>query len=413
MENFIQTLKKRGCIDALSHESLNDLKEPLTVYCGFDPTADSLHLGNFVAIMGLARFKRAGHKVVAIVGGATGMIGDPSGKSVERNLLDEETIKKNMIGISKTLNQILGDDVPIINNYDWYKEFNFISFLREVGKQFRMGIMLSKESVKARLNSEEGLSFTEFCYQILQAYDFLWLNEKKGVNAQIGGADQWGNITAGIELIRKEKGKEVYGITFPLLTKADGSKFGKSEKGAIWLNAEKLSPYEFYQHLIRTDDRDVIKLLKMITFVELPEIEELEKRMANEPGVAQKRLAEAVTEMVHGKEGLESAKKTTELAQPGHEVELSPETFKMLESEIKPIEIGKDQLGKKWVDLLAEIKILASKGDVRRLIKNNGLTINNQKVSDEVATLGSDQLVGDGYILVATGKKTKYILRIR
>lgn len=413
MENFIQTLKKRGCIDALSHESLNDLKEPLTVYCGFDPTADSLHLGNFVAIMGLARFKRAGHKVVAIVGGATGMIGDPSGKSVERNLLDEETIKKNMIGISKTLNQILGDDVPIINNYDWYKEFNFISFLREVGKQFRMGIMLSKESVKARLNSEEGLSFTEFCYQILQAYDFLWLNEKKGVNAQIGGADQWGNITAGIELIRKEKGKEVYGITFPLLTKADGSKFGKSEKGAIWLNAEKLSPYEFYQHLIRTDDRDVIKLLKMITFVELPEIEELEKRMANEPGVAQKRLAEAVTEMVHGKEGLESAKKTTELAQPGHEVELSPETFKMLENEIKPIEIGKDQLGKKWVDLLAEIKILASKGDVRRLIKNNGLTINNQKVSDEVATLGSDQLVGDGYILVATGKKTKYILRIR
>ena len=413
MDNFIQSLKLRGCIDALSHESLNELKEPLTVYCGFDPTADSLHLGNFVAIMGLARFKRAGHKVVAIVGGATGMIGDPSGKSVERNLLDEETIKKNMIGISKTLNQILGDDVPIINNYDWYKDFNFISFLREVGKQFRMGIMLSKESVKARLNSEEGLSFTEFCYQILQAYDFLWLNEKHGVNAQIGGADQWGNITAGIELIRKEKGKEVYGITFPLLTKADGSKFGKSEKGAIWLNAEKLSPYEFFQHLIRTDDRDVIKLLKMITFVDLGEIEELEKRMESEPGVAQKRLAEAVTEMVHGKEGLDSAKKTTELAQPGHNVNLSLETFKLLENEIKPIEIAKDQIGKKWVDLLAETQILASKGDVRRLIKNNGLTINNQKVSDEGALLQIDQLVGDGYVLVTTGKKTKYILRIR
>ncbi|MFN4174385.1 MAG: tyrosine--tRNA ligase, partial [Parachlamydiaceae bacterium] len=336
--------KKRGCVDALSHESLNDLKEPLTVYCGFDPTADSLHLGNFVAIMGLARFKKAGHKVIAIVGGATGMIGDPSGKSTERNLLDEETIEKNRVGISKCLKDILGDDVPIVNNYEWYKDFNFITFLREVGKQFRMGIMLSKESVKARLNSEEGLSFTEFCYQILQAYDFLWLNQKYGVNAQIGGADQWGNITAGIELIRKEKGKEAYGITFPLLTKSDGQKFGKSEKGAIWLSADKLSPYEFYQHLIRTDDRDVIKLLKMITFVELEEIEAIEKRMANEPGVAQKRLAEAVTEMVHGKEGLEAAKKTTELAQPGHKVELSLDTFKLLEQEIKPIEIKREEI---------------------------------------------------------------------
>lgn len=413
MDNFIPSLKKRGCIDALSHESLNDLKEPLTVYCGFDPTADSLHLGNFVAIMGLARFKRAGHKVVAIVGGATGMIGDPSGKSVERNLLDEETIEKNRIGISKCLKQILGEEVPILNNYEWYKDFNFITFLREVGKQFRMGIMLSKESVKARLNSEEGLSFTEFCYQILQAYDFLWLNQKYGVNAQIGGADQWGNITAGIELIRKEKGKEVFGITFPLLTKSDGQKFGKSEKGAIWLSAEKLSPYEFYQHLIRTDDRDVIKLLKMITFIELDEIEAIEKRMASEPGAAQKRLAEAVTEIVHGKEGLEAAKKATELAQPGHKVELSAETFKLLEQEIKPIELEKKEIGKKWVDILAEIQLFASKGDVRRLIKNNGLTINNQKVSDESALFLEEQLVGEGYVLVTTGKKNKYILRIR
>lgn len=413
MDNFIQSLKKRGCVDALSHESLNDLKEPLTVYCGFDPTADSLHLGNFVAIMGLARFKKAGHKVIAIVGGATGMIGDPSGKSTERNLLDEETIEKNRVGISKCLKDILGDDVPIVNNYEWYKDFNFITFLREVGKQFRMGIMLSKESVKARLNSEEGLSFTEFCYQILQAYDFLWLNQKYGVNAQIGGADQWGNITAGIELIRKEKGKEAYGITFPLLTKSDGQKFGKSEKGAIWLSADKLSPYEFYQHLIRTDDRDVIKLLKMITFIELEEIEAIEKSMANEPGLAQRRLAEAVTEMVHGKEGLEAAKKTTELAQPGHKVELSLDTFKLLEQEIKPIEIKREEIGKKWVDLLVEIQLFASKGDVRRLIKNNGLTINNQKVSDEGALFLQDQVVGDGYLLVSTGKKNKYILRIR
>lgn len=413
MNEFIASLKKRGCIDTLSHESLNDLKEPLTVYCGFDPTADSLHLGNFVAIMGLARFKRAGHKVVAIVGGATGMIGDPSGKSVERNLLDEETIKQNMVGISKSLKRILGDDVPIVNNYDWFKDFSFISFLREVGKQFRMGIMLSKESVKARLNSEEGLSFTEFCYQILQAYDFLWLNEKYGVNAQIGGADQWGNITAGIELIRKEKGKEVYGITFPLLTKADGSKFGKSEKGAIWLNADKLSPYEFYQHLIRVDDRDVIKLLKMITFVDLAEIEALEKGMAENPGAAQRRLAEAVTELVHGAEGVEAARKATELAQPGHKVELNAETFKLLEKEIKPIEIGREKIGAKWVDLLAEAGLFASKGDVRRLIKNNGLTINNQKVSDESALFTADQVVGEGYVLVTTGKKNKVILRIR
>lgn len=279
MENIVKQLKSRGFIDAVSAEELLTTDKPLTVYCGFDPSADTLHVGNLVPIMGLAWFKKAGHKVVALVGGATGMIGDPSGKSQERNLLDEETIQKNLVGISKNLRQILGDDVTIVNNYDWFKGISFISFLRDVGKYFRMGPMLSKDSVKGRMNSEDGMSFTEFCYQTLQGYDYLHLYENFKVNVQIGGSDQWGNITAGTDLIRKVKGEEAYGITFPLLLKTDGTKFGKSEKGAIWLNPDRVSPYEFYQYFIRVEDQDVIKLMKMLTFMPLEEIQGYEEKL--------------------------------------------------------------------------------------------------------------------------------------
>lgn len=414
MQNIVSILKKRGFIDGVSHDELYKMDKPFTIYCGFDPTGDSLHIGHLVAIVGMSWFKKAGHKVIAIAGGATGMIGDPSGKNKERNLLDEDTIAKNLIGISGDLKKILGDDVSLLNNYDWFKNFSFVSFLREVGKQFRMGIMLSKDSVKSRLASEEGMSFTEFCYQILQAYDFLYLNEKHNVNLQIGGADQWGNITAGIELIRKVKGEEVYGITFTLLTKADGQKFGKSEKGAVWLNPEKLSPYEFYQYLIRTDDRDVIKLLKLLTFIDLEEISEIESRlMKGEVGVAQKRLAQEVTLMVHGQAGLDAAIKTTELAQPGHAVALNEETFKVLENELEPFTFNPQAIGSKWVDIIAELKILASKGDVKRLIKNNGLLINNEKLTKEDALFEPTQLIAGRYVLVSVGKKTKYLLKLK
>lgn len=404
----------RGFIDAVSSDHLLTTDQKLTVYCGFDPSADTLHVGNLVPIMGLAWFKKAGHKVVALVGGATGMIGDPSGKSHERNLLDEETIRKNVIGISKNLKQVLGDDITIVNNYDWFKDITFIDFLRDAGKFFRMGPMLSKDSVKNRLNSEDGMSFTEFCYQTLQGYDFLHLFETAQVNVQLGGSDQWGNITAGTDLIRKVTGEEAFGVTFPLLLKSDGQKFGKSEKGAVWLSADKLSPYDFYQYFIRVDDRDVIKLMRMLTFMEPQEIEKYEKEL-HEGSVneAQRRLAEEVTRLVHGQEALDNAIKVTEAAKPGHTANLDLKTLELLENELKPIFFEESAIGRKWVDLIAEWQILPSKGDVKRLIKNQGLTLNNEKVTDETKTFRTSDIIEGKYLLIATGKKNKFLLRLK
>jgi tyrosyl-tRNA synthetase len=415
MNNLIDVLKERGFIDALTSDDLKThLDRPAKVYCGFDPSADSLHLGNLVAIM--AWFQRFGHTPVVIVGGATGMIGDPSGKSVERNLLDEATIQKNLQGIRKNLETILkqGSTPPVfLNNFDWFKSFSFIDFLRDVGKLFRMGPMLGKESVRARMESEEGMSFTEFCYQILQAYDFLHLFEKHQVTVQVGGSDQWGNITGGVELIRKVKGKEAFGITFPLLVKSDGQKFGKSEKGAVWLSPEKLSAYDFYQHLYRTADEDVIKLFRMLTFLDMSEIRKIESEMASHPNAAQKRLAQEVTRLVHGEEAMKEAERVTASAKPGAKTELDLTTLNELVGKIPTVEMRSEEVfTTPFIDILVKNQLLPSKGEARKMIANRGVYLNNQTVEDSAYQLRKEDFIGGEILLVAVGKKQKILLKI-
>lgn len=421
MSNIIQVLKERGFIEAMTSEDLPEiLKNPTKVYCGFDPTGDSLHLGHLVALMGLAWFQRFGHTPVALVGGATGMIGDPSGKQHERQLLNEQTIEKNIQGMQRNLEALLnfsGDNAAIIlNNYDWFKDFSCINFLRDVGKNFRIGPMLAKESVKQRFNSEEGMSFTEFSYQLLQGYDFLYLLDNHQVKFQIGGSDQWGNITAGIELIRKVRGEASYGITFPLLTRSDGQKFGKTEKGAVWLSSEKLSPYEFYQYLVRVPDEDVIKLMRLLTFMEIEEIRQIEKKMKEpnyEPNSAQRRLAEEVTRNVHGEEQLKVAQKVTRGVSPGSETALDAETLEIISQDMPSYSVESGDLtNQKLVDLIANLQILKSKGEVRRLIRNGGVSINNEKVDDENLTLNPNHLIDGRLLLVALGKKNKVIIKV-
>jgi len=423
MPNVIEILKERGFIEAMTSEDMEVVvKTQLLVYCGFDPTSDSLHLGNMVAIMGLAWFQKCGHTPVALVGGATGMIGDPSGKAAERQLLDAETLEKNLKGIQKNLETILNqnasDSKPLfLNNYDWFKDFSFIDFLRDVGKNFRIGQMLAKESVKLRLNSDEGMSFTEFCYQLLQGYDFLYLNEHYAVSLQIGGSDQWGNITAGTDLIRKVHGKAAYGITFPLMTRSDGQKFGKSEKGAIWLSSEKLSPFEFYQYLFRVSDADVIKLMRLLTFMDMEEIRAYEKRMLAAdyiPNTAQKRLAEEVTRIVHGEEKLQAALKATDGVAPGSKTVLNVEILENIAADIPSKTFEKHEVqGIKLIDLLVKIALVTSKGEARRLLQNGGLYLNNEKINDEHYTICPDDLIGEHLMLIAAGKKNKLLVRVK
>lgn len=420
--DIVEILQSRGLLDALTNEELKVASQkPLRVYCGFDPTGDSLHLGNMVAIMGLAWFQRAGHQPVALVGGATGMIGDPSGKQHERALLDEETLRKNEKGIQKNLETILKNDptLPeplILNNYDWFKQFSFLTFLRDVGKHFRVGTMMAKDSVKGRMDSEEGMSFTEFSYQLLQGYDFYHLFQNHGVQVQIGGSDQWGNITAGTDYIRKMTGKHVFGLTMPLLTRSDGQKFGKSEQGAIWMSAEKLSPFEFYQYLIRVPDSDVIRLLKMLTFVELGEIRDLEHRMKEPnyvPNTAQRLLAETITNLVHGQEGLHKALTATLGMAPGKVIELDANTLRDL---IKDVPSAKlllaDVQDQKLIDVVVKAGFSPSKGDVRRLIRNGGVWVNNAKIDDENFVVEASQLIENQFLLISLGKKHKSIIEV-
>lgn len=423
MPNVIEVLKARGFIDGVTHEEVAKMAEkPLKLYIGFDPTSDSLHLGNFVGIMALAWFQRYGHSPVALVGGATGMIGDPSGKSNERNLLDAKTIQSNLEGIKKNLEAILDFNHPtaaaqILNNFDWFKGYGFIDFLRDVGKHFRIGTMLAKDSVKSRLNSEEGISFTEFSYQILQAYDFLHLFDQYQVMIQMGGSDQWGNIIAGVDLIRKLRAKPAFGITFPLLTRSDGKKFGKTESGAIWLSPEKLSPYEFYQHLFRIPDEDLVKMMKMLTFMELEEIEEYRQQMQSKgyvPNTAQKRLAEEVTRIVHGEKGLQEALKVTEGIAPGAETVLDAQILETIASGMASQVLPRDEVvGVKLIDLLVKAKLASSKGEARRLLRNGGIYLNNQKVEDEEYLLCANNLIESRLLLLAAGKKNKILIRIQ
>jgi tyrosyl-tRNA synthetase len=422
MRNLIETLSERGFIEASTSDELKEIaKKPLKVYCGFDPTAESLHLGNMVGIMGLAWFQRFGHVPVVVLGGATGMIGDPSGKTTERQLLDEQTLQVNLAGIRKNFAHILDfktdSTAPLfLNNYDWFKNFSFINFLREVGKYFRMGPMLAKDSVKGRMSSDEGMSFTEFSYQVLQGYDFLYLFENFGVNVQIGGSDQWGNITAGTELIRKVTGQQAHGLTFPLLTRSDGQKFGKTEKGAIWLSPEKLSPYEFYQYLIRVADADVIKMMCMLTFMEMDEIRKYQALMQNPdyvPNTAQKRLAEEVTRLVHGEENLKIAGEVTKAASPGAKTTLNAGILESIAASMPSHTLKMAEVIEvKLLDLMCQIGLQPSKGEARRLIRNGGVYINNDKVEDENYVIKSSDLIENRLLLLAVGKKNKILIRL-
>ena len=414
MENVIDCLEARGLLDTVSSEELRQrLNKPTTLFFGVDPTADSIHLGNWVGIVVVSWFQRYGHKPVFLVGGATARIGDPSGKSVERPILSEIEIDRNVASLRKQFEKALSS-VTIVDNYKWLGSMTFLDFLRDVGKHFRVSVMLGKESVKARLQSEEGISYTEFSYQILQGYDFHYLFNHYGVELQVGGSDQWGNITAGLELIRKIDGKSAFGMTFPLLTRSDGKKFGKTEGGAVWLDEKKFSPYQFYQYLIGIPDADVVKMLKMLTFMPLEEIDAMEKSMRSAsyvPNTAQKKLAEELTLLIHGEEGLKRALATTQGAAPGAETELSVEVLMEIAREIPHAKVSKESLfGLKVVDLFVQLGLAPSKSEASRLIQSGGAYLNNRKIEDPHFKVDPSLLIGGKFLLLAAGKKKKGLI---
>lgn len=423
MTNVIDCLKERGLVDAISSdELLKRAQTPLKAYVGFDPTADSLHLGNLLGIVVLRWFQKFGHTPVVILGGATGRIGDPSGKSKERPLLDEAAIEYNISKIRKNFERVLDFkcvNAPVmLNNDQWFAKFSLIDFLRDVGKHFRLGVMLAKDSVRTRVQSEEGMSFTEFSYQMLQAYDFYHLFAHSNVCLQMGGSDQWGNITAGTDLIRKLTGKSAFGMTFPLLTRNDGKKFGKSEEGAIWLSEEKCSPYQFYQYLIKVGDSDVVKLLRMLTFLDLNEIAEIEASMSKAdyvPNTAQRKLAEELTLLVHGEEGLEKARKVTEGTAPGaKDAVLDVAILQEIAGDMPNVTLDKASLvGHKYTDIAALSGIVTSKGAATRLIAGGGAYLNNEKVEDSAFKITEDHLIGGEFLLLGSGKKKKILIKVK
>ncbi len=422
MQDLIECLQKRGFIEAMTSEEIRLIvKNPIKVYIGFDPSADSLHLGNLMGIVALGWFQRFGHAPYVILGGATGRIGDPSGKSIERPLLDSATIEYNISGIQKHFEQILDFSNPatrpvILNNDTWFSEVNLIDFLRDTGKNFRVSTMLAKEMVRSRLESEDGISFTEFCYQLLQAYDFLYLQREYGVVLQMGGSDQWGNIVSGIELIRKVLAKPAYGLTFQLLTRSDGKKFGKTEEGAIWLSPERVSPYQFYQYLFRMPDADVIKLMRLLTYMDLEEIETYVQMMEKAdymPNTAQRRLAEEVTRLVHGEEGLQTALKVTDGAKPGTETMLDPQVLQEIAKDMPHVSLKSHEIvGERYTDLSVKIGLLASKGEAVRLINNGGAYVNNEKIQDVQFSFKTEHLIGGRYLLLGSGKKKKVLIEV-
>jgi tyrosyl-tRNA synthetase len=355
-----------------------------------------------------------------LIGGATGRIGDPSGKSTERPLLGEEALAFNISSLNQFFQKILfckeGPKLVVLNNNDWLGSFTFIDFLRDIGKHFRIGPMLSKESVRARLQSEEGMSFTEFSYQLLQGYDFHYLNQHFGITLQMGGSDQWGNITAGIELNRKLKGPSLFGLTFPLLTRSDGKKFGKTEEGAIWLSKEKLSPYHFYQYLFRVPDADVIRLLKMLTFLGLEEIQAIERSMQQpdyEANAAQRRFAEEVTRFVHGEEGVAIAVRVTAGIAPGVEAELSSEVLKEVAADMPHASLCYEEVvGQKFVHLALKVGLIPSKSEGVRLVKNGGAYLNNERIDDPAFEITADHLIDGIYLLLGLGKKKKILIKV-
>lgn len=395
-------------------------KEQVTAYIGFDPTADSLHVGNLGSLMLLVYLQQHGHKPVALIGGATGMVGDPSGKSAERNLLDEATLQHNMQGVLKQFRKLLDFDHPknpamILNNYDWFKDFNTLDFLREVGKHLTINYMLAKDSVKNRI--ETGISFTEFSYQLIQGYDFYYQYKHHGVKVQMGGSDQWGNITAGAELIRRMAGGEAFAFTCPLMTKADGSKFGKSESGNVWLDAEKTSPFRFYQFWLNASDEDAAKLIKRFTLLPLEQIETLIKEHEQAPHERrlQKTLAQEVTVSVHGQDAWEHAVNASQILFNGNREDLMKLDKRALLEVLEGVpthtlsrESHSDSLD--MVSFLStETGILPSKSEASRSLKQNSISINNEKVGPDAVITAAD-LLNDEFILVQKGKRNKYLV---
>ncbi|MDD5870794.1 MAG: tyrosine--tRNA ligase [Bacteroidales bacterium] len=429
--NFVEELKWRGMIHDMMPGTEEQLKKEMTTaYVGIDPTADSLHIGHLVSVMILRHFQRCGHKPIALIGGATGMIGDPSGKSAERNLLTEETLRHNQACIKAQLSKFLDfdSDAPnaaeLVNNYDWMKGFSFLDFAREIGKHITVNYMMAKDSVKRRLNGEarDGLSFTEFTYQLLQGYDFLHLYETKNCKLQMGGSDQWGNITTGTELIRRKNGGDAFALTCPLITKADGGKFGKTESGNVWLDPRYTSPYKFYQFWLNVSDDDAAKYIKIFTFISREEIESLIAEHAAAPHLRllQKRLAKEVTCMVHSEADYNAAVEASGIlfgnaaAETLHKID--EDTLLAVFEGVPQFEVARAtvEAGVKAVDLFAEhAAIFASKGEMRKLVQGGGVSVNKEKLTAFDKVITTDDLLNGKYLLVQRGKKNYYLINVK
>lgn len=428
--NFVEELKWRGMIHDIMPGTEDLLKKEKTSgYIGFDPTADSLHIGHMVQVMMLMHFQRAGHTPIALVGGATGMIGDPSGKSEERNLLDEASLEKNQEAIKKQLSKFLDfqsdkeNKALMVNNYDWMKEFSFLGFIREIGKHITVNYMMSKDSVKKRIGAEakEGMSFTEFSYQLVQGTDFLVLYNNYNCKLQMGGSDQWGNIVTGTELIRRKAGGEAFALTCPLITKSDGTKFGKTESGNVWLDPEKTTPYQFYQFWLNVSDEDAAKYIKIFTILSQEEIEDiiLEHNRAPHERLLQKRLAEEITVMVHSSEDYDAAVEASQILFGKGTTEslkkMGESTFLSVFEGVPVFDVKNEilQNGVTIADLFAEhSQVFASKGELRRLVQGGGLSLNKVKIENPDMVVGREMLLNNKYLLVQKGKKNYYLIRV-
>ena len=423
VKNFVEELKWRGMLHDIMPETEELLnKELVTGYIGFDPTSDSLGVGNLVQIMTLLHFQKAGHKPIALVGGATGMVGDPSGKSAERNLLDEATLNHNLSSQRKQLEQFLdfncgANSAEIVNNYDWFKGFSFLEFIRDVGKHISVNYMLAKDSVKNRL--ENGMSFTEFSYQLVQGYDFYYLWKNRGVKLQMGGSDQWGNIVTGTELIRRKAAGEAYALTTPLIKKADGTKFGKSESGNVWLDRTKTSPYKFYQFWLNASDEDAKNYIRIFTLFTKEEIEAIEAEQAKAPHLRtlQKALAKDITTRVHSAEDYNAAVEASQILFNGtidDLAKLSEQLFLDVFDGVPQFDVSKSEVeaGVSIVDLLAEkAAVFPSKGEARKMIQGGGVALNKAKVEDVELKVAANHLINNKYILVQKGKKNYIVLK--
>lgn len=422
--NLIDELRWRGMIHDITPGTEEQLKKEMTTgYIGFDPTADSLHIGSLVPILLLVHFQKAGHKPIALVGGATGMVGDPSGKNEERNLLDEKTLLKNVNGVRLQLerfldfNNSIANPAELVNNYDWFRDISFISFLRDTGKHITVNYMMSKESVKKRIEGETGISYTEFAYQLMQAYDFYWLYTHKNCRLQMGGSDQWGNMTTGSELIRRKCGGEAFVFTNPLITKSDGGKFGKTEQGNVWLDANRTTPYQFYQFWLNASDADAEKWIRIFTFLDKPTIESLITDHGKDPSrrIIQKKLAEEVTILVHGKKELEDAIATTEKLFALQQAPAESLTVDDLENMAGIVKLdfpeNKLRSGIDVVSFLAEAGIFTSKGEARKMVQGGGVSINRKKVEGIELSIDNTLLLHNKFLLVQKGKKHHYLVR--